>query len=267
MMLNKLGVEGNRTGSIEAFRGFKKPFELDLLALEVLIMLRRKFWCNIAAFRRYSQPAVANAGSKRRGFDKSMVKPALAVVVFASVLSHVSNQQNLNAELDRRYELKISILKKLIERAKQGDRDIDVNEELKLVNKLFARVSGSKTIDFEDEAARVRKYSESRPYTEEMIIKSLNGSTEENEDESLEDVWKGLLDGLDGKKPVTQPLPTESSPHEREQIVVNKKMLDELARKEAELLNYTPSTDAHTLVANPGELSAAAKDTEVTKFL
>lgn len=221
----------------------------------------------MAACRRYSQ-ATGATGSKRSGFDKSMMKPALAVIVFASMLSHVSNQQNVNSELDRRYELKIGILQKLIARAKQGDRDFNVDEELKLVNKLFARFTSLKGIDFEDEAARMRKYSDARPYSEEMILNSLNGSAKHEEEESLEDVLKSLMDEVNGKKPVKQALPIEPSAHDEVGgVVVNKKILDELARKEAELLNYSPSTDAHTLVENPGELSAAAKDTEVTKFL
>ncbi|QLL34175.1 hypothetical protein HG536_0G00320 [Torulaspora globosa] len=229
-------------------------------------MFRRSLSLGFAACRHYSH-AAAKTGSKKSGFDKSMLKPALAVIVFASMLSHVSNQQNVNAELDRRYELKIGILEKLIERAKHGDRDFDPHEELKLVNKLFARFSSSKGIDLEDEAAKVRKYSDARPYSEEMIINSLNGSAKQVEEESLEEVLKSLMNEVDGKGTMTQPSPPESSFHEKGEVVLNKKLLDELARKEAELLNYSPSTDAHTLVENPGELTAAAKDTEVPKFL
>lgn len=226
----------------------------------------RRSALGLGAFRRYSHAAV-EASSKKRGFDKSMLKPALAVVVFASMLSHVSNQQNVNAELDRRYELKIGILKKLIERARQGDRDFDPNEELKLVNKLFARVSNIKGIDLEDEAAKVRKYSAARPYSEEMIINSLNGSAKEVEEESLEEVLKSLMNEVEGKGVMKQPSLPDPSFQDNEGVVLNKKILNELAKREAELLNYSPSTDVHTLVENPGELTAAAKDTEVTKFL
>ncbi|QLQ80634.1 hypothetical protein HG537_0D06350 [Torulaspora globosa] len=229
-------------------------------------MFRKSVSLWVTTSRRYSY-AAGKKSSKKSGFDKSMLKPALAVIVFASMLSHVSNQQNVNAELDRRYELKIGILEKLIERAKQGDRDFDPDEELKLVNKLFARISNVKGINLEDEAAKVRKYSAARPYSEEMIINSLNGSSKQIEEESLEEVLKSLMNEVDAKGTTQQSRLPESSFHEREEVVLDKKILNELARKEAEFLNYTPSTDAHTLVENPGELTDAAKDTEVPKFL
>lgn len=216
--------------------------------------------------RLYSQPA---SGSSKRGFDRSMLKPALIVVVFGSMLSHVSNQQKLSAELDRRYELKMNILRKLISRAKEGDISFSVDEELQLVNKLFSRYSKSGNVSFEEEAEKIRKSSDSNKYSEKALLDSLNSSRNPLEEESLEDMFKSIMNEVnDTSRPLLKKSETiVVPPHDENEIVLNKKFLEEQAKREVELQNYTPSTDAHTIVDIPGELSVAAKDTEIKSFL
>lgn len=217
--------------------------------------------------RLYSQPA--SGGSKRRGFDRSMLKPALIVVVFGSMLSHVSNQQKHSAELDRRYELKMNILRKLISRAKEGDISFNVDEELQLVNKLFSRYSKSGNVSFEEEAEKIRKSSDSNKYSEKALLDSLNSSRNPLEEESLEEMFKSIMNEVnDTSRPLQKKSETIVVPsHDENEIVLNKKFLEEQAKREVELQNYTPSTDAHTIVDIPGDLSVAAKDTEIKSFL
>lgn len=216
--------------------------------------------------RLYSQPA---SGGSKRGFDRSMLKPALIVVVFGSMLSHVSNQQKLSAELDRRYELKMNILRKLISRAKEGDISFNVDEELQLVNKLFSRYSKSGNVSFEEEAEKIRKSSDSNKYSEKALLDSLNSSRNPLEEESLEDMFKSIMNEVnDTSRPLLKKSETiVVPPHDENEIVLNKKFLEEQAKREVELQNYTPSTDVHTIVDIPGELSVAAKDTEIKSFL
>lgn len=185
------------------------------------------------------------------------------------MLSHVSNQQKLSAELDRRYELKMNILRKLISRAKEGDISFNVDEELQLVNKLFSRYSKSGNVSFEEEAEKIRKSSDSNKYSEKALLDSLNSSRNPLEEESLEDMFKSIMNEVnDTSRPLLKKSETiVVPPHDENEIVLNKKFLEEQAKREVELQNYTPSTDAHTIVDIPGELSVAAKDTEIKSFL
>lgn len=218
-------------------------------------------------FRLYSQSA--NTGSKRRGFDRSMLKPAIIVIVFGSMLSHVSNQQKLNAELDRRYELKMTILRKLISRAKEGDISFDADEELQLVNKLFSRHVKSGGANFDEEAERLRKSSNSNKYSEKALLDSLNSPKSPLEEESLEEMFKSLMSEVDDTKTSLQKQPEAviEPSHEENGIALDKKFLEVEAKREAQLQNYTPSTEVHTIVSNPGELTMAANDTDIKGFL
>lgn len=213
--------------------------------------------------RLYSRPA--SGGSRSRGFDKAMIKPALIVIVFGSMLSHVSNQQKLNAELDRRYELKMNILRKLISRANEGDTNFDVSTELDLVNKLFDRSSKSSSAGYDAEAGKSRQNADIGRIPEETLLNSLNNRIDPLEEESLERILENLMNEVNDTPAAAQEQPKLVD--EESDIVKNKKFLEKQAERETRLLDYVPSTDAHTIVDTPGELSVAANETEIKKFL
>lgn len=220
------------------------------------------------ARRLYAQVSASPAGSKTSRFDKSMIKPALVVIIFGSLLNHVSTQQKRNAELERRYDLKIHILNELIERAMKGDTDFDLSEELMLVNKLFSRHASSKYASLGEEAGKLRDFYEGQAYSKKEVLDSMNSATGSKKEESLDELLKGIMEQATDKVPIksTQKKDTKSL-HTSEEIVANKDILMNDAKIERDLLNYKPSTEVHLIVETPGDVSSAAKDTKVTKFL
>lgn len=220
------------------------------------------------ARRLYAQVSALPGETKKSRFDKSMIKPALVVIIFGSMLNHVSNQQKRNAELERRYDLKIHILNELIERAMKGDTDFDLSEELMLVNKLFSRHVSSKYASVGEEAGKLRNFYESQAYSEKEVLDSMNSTTGSKEEESLDELFKGIMEQANDVVPIKNKQKQDTkSLHSSEEIVANKDILMNDAKIEMDLLNYKPSTDVHLIVETPGEVSSAAKDTKVTKFL
>lgn len=227
--------------------------------------------------RSYSMKSAARVPKKsgRTQFDKSMLKPALVVIIFGSMLSHVSNQQKRHAELERRYGLKMEILNDLIGRAKNGDIDFEVDRELKLVNKLFSRHSDFKDFNLEEEADDARGTYDSQTYSKQDILESLNRSTGTQEPESLDDFLKSIIEEADDNLLIErdQNVRKQGQPHHTtlksssEGIVEDKQILRREAERESELEDYKPSTEVHLIVENPGELYKAAEETKVTKFL
>lgn len=213
--------------------------------------------------RLYSQ--IAPRPVKTSRFDRSIIKPLLVVIVFGTMLTHVTNQQRIAGEIERRYFLKIEILKDLIERAREGDTNINVQEELKLVNKLFERTSEARELNAR-EAKKLQEISSSQNYSEKEVLQSLNRSPRALEKESLDDLLKSIMDEIsDDPK---QPIPRKTSPEPNSnEVILDRDVLKEEAKYERELSQYKPSTDVHLIVENPGELSSAAEDTKVTKFL
>lgn len=225
---------------------------------------------NVAA-RLYSQTSTAavTAGGKQRKakFDKSVIKPVLVIVVFGTMLTHVTNQQRLAGEMERRYFLKMEILRDLIERARGGETGINVQEELKLVNKLFERSAEARSLDTK-EAEKLSQISSSQHYSEDDVLKSMNSSTGGLQKESLDDLLKDIMDEI-SHEPKSSTRKPDSKTDEKEsgEFITDKETLKEKEEYERELLQYKPSTDVHLIVENPGELSSAAKDTQVSKFL
>ncbi|AQZ16437.1 YIR024C [Zygosaccharomyces parabailii] len=217
----------------------------------------------LSVCRVYSQ--ISPRPTKTSRFDRTIIKPLLVVILFGTMLTHVTNQQRLAGEMERRYFLKIEILKDLIERAREGDTKINVQEELKLVNKLFERTSEARELNSR-EAEKLQEISSSQNYSEKEVLQSLNRSPRALEKESLDDLLKSIMDEIsDAPK---QPIPRKTSPKPNSnEVIVDKDVLKEEAKYERELSQYKPSTDVHLIVENPGELSSAAEDTKVTKFL
>lgn len=223
----------------------------------------------ISAARFYSQAAVNSSNKQKNArFDNSMIKPIVVVIMFGTMLSHVMNQQRLAGEMERRYLLKMEILKDLIQKAKKGESNINVQEELKLVNKLFERTKEARVLD-EEEAQKLSQISSSQNYSEAEVLQSMNSSTRGLEKELLEDTLKSIMDEVtdepksSSRKCNLAPKPSQHS----EEFITDKDTLKERAEYERELLQYKPSTDVHLIVENPGELSSAAEDTKVSKFL
>ncbi|GAV54286.1 hypothetical protein ZYGR_0AL00180 [Zygosaccharomyces rouxii] len=225
----------------------------------------------VTAARFYSQTPSGAVGTSSKQtnskFDKSIIKPILVVVMFGTMLSHVMNQQRLAGEMERRYLLKMEILKDLIEKAKRGEGNINVKEELKLVNKLFERTKEARFLD-EKEAEKLSQISSSQNYSEAEVLRSMNNSTRALEKESLDDILKNIMDEM-SDEPKSSAFKSNSEPKQQQsgELITDKDTLKEKAEYERELLQYKPSTDVHLIVQNPGELSSAAEDTKVRKFL
>ncbi|SCW00854.1 LAFE_0C13476g1_1 [Lachancea fermentati] len=226
--------------------------------------------------RTYATKIAPNAPQKSK-FDKSMVKPAVVVILFGSVLTNLMEEQKSMSEMERRYHLKIDILKDMINKVKvEGDSSIDIAEELKLVNKSFERFENSKLTDLEREAQRVRERADKNSYSKNSVINSLNSRLE---DESLEDLFKEIMQDIDREGDILEPtMPSQSHVKQTKQsnaedivakgdIVTNAKRLALEAEKEKRSLSFKPSTDAHVIVENPGDYSTAAEEQKVSKFL
>lgn len=213
----------------------------------------------------------------RTQFDKSMLKPALVIIIFGSMLSHVSTQEKRHAELERRFDLKADILSELIERAKNGDTDFDVDKELSLVNKVFSRYEKSQNIDISEEATKLRNVYDTQTYSRKEVLESLNSSTGATEEESLDDLFRSIIEEVDetsANRKHTGEISIKLEKSQRDTqvenadgIIMDKRILNEEAAKENDSKEYEPSTEIHLIVENPGELSEVAKETKVTKFL
>lgn len=218
--------------------------------------------------RAYSEAAATENTAKKSRFDKSALKPMVSLLLFASVLTSVSEQQKRFNEMERRYEMKIGILQDLIERSKRGDFNYDAEKELELVNKLFARHAKSNTGDVEVEAALIREQASKMKINRETVIESMNSKLAE---ESLEDLFKDIMKDMDeSSKPLVAPsklLDERSMKTGSSDIVIDKEWLEYENEKEAKRLKFKPSTDQHVIVANPGEYNTSAEDTKVKRFL
>ncbi|SCU88647.1 LAME_0E00650g1_1 [Lachancea meyersii CBS 8951] len=226
----------------------------------------------------------ASAAQKSR-FDKSMLKPALIVVLFGSMLTSVMEQQKKNAELERRYALKIGILKDLMVKV-QNNEVVDIGEELALVNKLFDRFEQSKYVLLEEEASKIREHNEKAGIlTHEQMTSRLNGGKSVDDDASLRDLFRDIMKDVDddgktlGSTPATLEtsadanIPvqkTKSSPVPalgESGIHTDSDFLTQNAQNEKERLKFKPATDSHVIVETPGDYSTSAEDREVSRFL
>lgn len=231
----------------------------------------------ISCVRLYSQNLSAQRPKKSR-FDKSMIKPAIVLIVFGSMLTNVMEQQKKNSELERRYSLKLKILRDLIDRVKkENDTSFDPEEELRLVNKIFDRYETSKFVKLEEEATKARELTQRKDYSRKDIIDSLNFKSDQEEEESLQALFNDIMKDIEE---TGQPLKGEekqegknsnsSSPQQpspKEEIVTDRKVLAQEAEKEKERLQYKLNTKSHVIVENPGEYASAAEENKVSKFL
>lgn len=185
---------------------------------------------------------------KKSRFDKSVLKPLGLLVVFGSILTNVMEERRKFNNMERRYELKINKLEELLERCKKGERDVDIDNELKIIEAMFA-VSENQNI-----AGLIAK----RKQEYDSDIKQV----ESKENESLQSLWADIMKSVDDipedskkNKSTTMDLVTDPD------ILEKRKAEEDLVRKTA------PSYMTHTIVETPGEVSEAAKDTSIKKFL
>lgn len=193
-------------------------------------------------------------------YDKSLLKSALWVLVFGSVLTNVLDRKKQYEELERRYSLKISILNDLIVKVRNGERNIDFKEELRLVNKLF---STDKSLNDTPLIAseRVSKLVRKKPTAEREI--------RDNEEETLEDIWNGILKDLEDDKVKNKIEPRNTFPEHSADgdIITESDLLRQKTNEEDELRKYVSNTSHHVIVENAGDLVNAPNDSSISKFL
>ncbi|CEP62190.1 Ina22p LALA0_S04e09868g [Lachancea lanzarotensis] len=224
------------------------------------------------------------ATGKKARFDKSMLKPALVVVLFGSMLTSVMEQQKKNAELERRYSMKLGILRDLTSKIRNNEI-VDVDQELALVNKLFERFERSKHILLEEEAAKIREHNEmAGDLSHQDMISRLNGQKNSDQDDaSLRDLFRDIMKDIDDDSTLNSQAPNktkgegEDSPNNvtetpvlssgDSRIQTDAEVLTREALHEKERLKYKPATDSHVIVEKPGDYSTSAEDHKVSKFL
>lgn len=130
---------------------------------------------------------------KKAKFDKSVLRPAFLIVIFGSLLTNVADIQRKTNEIERKYEVRIHKLQELIERIKNNERGIDIDQELKLVNLLFYERDAT-------EAAKLVDHSKER-YGEKHVLASMNELSEKREklrqkNQSLDDIWRDIVEEI-----------------------------------------------------------------------
>lgn len=211
----------------------------------------------------------AQQGAKKSRFDNKALKPMILLLIFGSVLTSVTAQQQKHADMVRRYEMKIGILEELIERSKKGDFNYNAEKELELVNKLFARHEKGNSVSIDEEAKLIREQAEKEKLNREKVINSMNSKLEEESFESIfKDIMKEVDQPIDQVSVAPKKLDAGSMKEGSDDIIVDKEWLEYENKREKKSLEFKPSTEKHVIVENAGDYStAAAQDTEVKRFL
>ncbi|ODV97555.1 hypothetical protein PACTADRAFT_31003 [Pachysolen tannophilus NRRL Y-2460] len=68
--------------------------------------------------------------------QKSLIKPALLLVLLGSVVINIIKERRESEDLDYRYKLKLNILED-IKKKLRNQEPIDLNDELRVINRLF----------------------------------------------------------------------------------------------------------------------------------
>ncbi|KAL3232756.1 hypothetical protein RNJ44_04672 [Nakaseomyces bracarensis] len=186
----------------------------------------------------------APATKKKSKFDKSALKPLGLLVIFGSILTNVMEERRKFNNMERRYTLKIDKLEELVERCKKGDTDIDISNELKIIDAMFSVSENQKVSGLI--AKRKREY--------DSDIKQID-----HEKESLESIWEDIMKSV-------EEIPQKNS-EPASDLITDPAVLEKRKAKEELERKSAPSYLTHTIVESPGELSEAAKDTSVKKFL
>ena len=222
-----------------------------------------------APFKRFYSQAPANSThAKRSKFDKTMIKPALVVIIFGSVLTNVTEQKQKYFELERRYSLKKDILNNLIKRVNKNDIAFQIDDELSLVNKLFNKYDQSKQTEINTSLTDIYNSSSDEQFSESRILYNLNGNNIKGKEEDLDDLWKIILEDMNKDPDEIKHVDIDIKDLESDgNIITDRNFLSDEAKREKQRSIYEPKTDVHVIVENPGELSTAASDTKISKFL
>lgn len=199
---------------------------------------------------------VSETSTPRATFDRSMIRPFIWVVVFGSLITHVIDRRQAYHDMEKRYALKITILNDLLAKVEAGDKNItqeSIDKELELVNKMFVK----------DKSLGMKEVE--HVLSQMQITVPKRESYNYDEEESLEDIWKSIVEDATSDKPLEKPAkiaeqvntPIEAS---SDGIVMDRETLKRLrAEEKDEDKDFDQSTDQHLIVENPGDLSGSAK--------
>ncbi|KAG0672646.1 hypothetical protein C6P45_000077 [Maudiozyma exigua] len=192
----------------------------------------------------------------RATFDRSMIRPFIWVVVFGSLVTHVIDRRQAYNDMEKRYALKITILNDLLAKVESGDRNIseeNIDKELELVNKMFVK---DKSLGMKEVEHVLSQMQITVPKQEAYDF---------DEEESLEDIWKSIVEDSTTDKPlekckkIVEPV-IKATDTSADGIVLDKETLQRLrAEEKYEAKDFNQSTDQHLIVENPGDLSSSAK--------
>lgn len=196
-------------------------------------------------------------------FDKSILYPTLLVVLLGSQIMNVMNAQKSCEDLDRRYNMKITKIDEIKERLQKGEK-VDVENELKLVNRLFVRqndnpVLKSTSTKFGSQFDGIKREN-TADGNHTNVLSELDG-----------EVTDDKLNKLFGLEPTPAPVSKKEVKAPKKETkplpVLTKEEIKENTEREKELLNYRLEPNRHVVVENPGDYVSAAKDTKVSGFL
>ncbi|AMD20919.1 HDR177Cp [Eremothecium sinecaudum] len=224
-------------------------------------------------FRRTSLPSIVGvfrrhysmqkpAATKRYKFDTSVGRPLVLLILVGSIAINIINQKKEIAEMEGLYMRKINKLQELVSRVRDdNDRNFSVEEELRFVNNAFSRRDAVNSIQNHLKAIHNSDLAEE------------NTSHTFNEEESLDDVLKNIMDSVAEGDVVAKnkvhsvDRKQKPSSSTKSGIILNKELLLQEAEIEKEKMSYKPETEVHVIVERPGELVEAAKHTTESKFL
>lgn len=199
---------------------------------------------------------VSESHTPRVTFDRSMIRPFVWVVVFGSLVTHLIDRRQAYNDLEKRYALKITILNDLLAKVESGDKSIaeeNIDKELELVNKMFVK----------DKSLGMKEVE--RILSQMQITVPQQESYDFDEEESLEDIWKSIVEDattdkyLEKSKTITNQV-IKTTKTSSDGIVVDKETLKRLrAEEKDDERNFNQSIDQHLIVENPGDLSGSAK--------
>lgn len=183
-------------------------------------------------------------------FDKSMIYPGILLILFGSQVINVMNRQKYINELDRVYKIKINKIHEIAERLEHGEKGVNVEDEMKLVNMMFERQMNS------------TKMKLSKEYEVEHKIEEIY--TDLNKELNQEDFIKML--GLNDEPIKKKEIKILHVPGKESVITDHEEIKDQIT-KQKELTKFVVKPETHIIVEKPGDYIESAKDTKLSKFL
>lgn len=217
---------------------------------------------------------VGSQASQQISRDGSLIKLGIWVVIFSSMLMHVIDKKQRYEEMEEKYNLKIDILKSIINRMNNGEI-VDIDDELRLVNQALERRSVKRY------PSPLQNYKKKEsPFIDGTVTENSNSLIDKDVSrESLEDIWQDILADTSISPPEihysinpTITCITSNDTHDNDiissdDIIRDTNILFQASKQEEEELKYFTPTSTHIIVQKPGELVEAAKDTQMAKYL